>query len=198
MFLKIIFRPPVLIRGAILIKYICRNCDGLSCETSICPVCGQRTLLSETAIYYCEECNVPVFEETCECCGGKCKKIGSDLKAVFAQERLLLEIFLGEPMKFAGKSVWATSSSTYWVDGNRVKIDLTAIRKTDPKPIIDKINQYKEENAKYIESDLTNEHIQKFIECNKYRLNEYSTPPEPTCPVLRATHSVERAIFLFR
>lgn len=28
--------------------------------------------------------------------------------------------------------------------------------------------------------------------------NEYSTPPEPLCPVLRATHSVERAIFLFR
>ena len=27
---------------------------------------------------------------------------------------------------------------------------------------------------------------------------EYSTPPEPLCPVLRATHSVERAIFLFR
>ena len=29
-------------------------------------------------------------------------------------------------------------------------------------------------------------------------LNEYSTPPEPLCPILRATHSVERAIFLFR
>ena len=28
--------------------------------------------------------------------------------------------------------------------------------------------------------------------------SEYSTPPEPLCPVLRATHSVERAIFLFR
>lgn len=27
--------------------------------------------------------------------------------------------------------------------------------------------------------------------------DEYPTPPEPLCPVLRATHSVERAIFLF-
>ena len=33
---------------------------------------------------------------------------------------------------------------------------------------------------------------------SKTDLIEYSTPPEPLCPVLRATHSVERAIFLFR
>lgn len=37
--------------------------------------------------------------------------------------------------------------------------------------------------------------VRKDIEKSK---NEYSTPPEPLCPVLRATHSVERAIFLFR
>ena len=38
------------------------------------------------------------------------------------------------------------------------------------------------------------------VSCGRVKMtaDEYSTPPEPLCPVLRATHSVERAIFLFR
>lgn len=75
-----------------MIKYICRNsgCDTIECESSTCPNCGQRTELISSEIYYCPECNAPVFDSCCPSCGSECIKIGSDLRPVFAGERLML------------------------------------------------------------------------------------------------------------
>ena len=106
-----------------MIKYICRNCNDLETETSICPVCGKRANLLSSEIYYCKKCNAPSFTEQCPECNSICEKIGSDMRPVFAKERLLLEVFLNKPMEFAGKSVWASGSNFYWVDGDRIKIN---------------------------------------------------------------------------
>ena len=81
-----------------LINYICKKCDGLETETSICPVCGNRTELISSEIYYCEKCNAPSFTKECCECRSTCKKIGTDIRPVFAKERLLLEVFLKKPM----------------------------------------------------------------------------------------------------
>ena len=83
-----------------MIKYICKHCDGLLCESSICPVCGNRTEIHSTAIYYCSECNAPCFEEECPVHHVKNKEIGKDLRPVFAQERLLIEVLLKRPMEY--------------------------------------------------------------------------------------------------
>ena len=85
-----------------MIKYICRNCNDLETETSICPVCGKRANLLSSEIYYCKKCNAPSFTEQCPECNSICEKIGSDMRPVFAKERLLLEVFLNKPMEFAG------------------------------------------------------------------------------------------------
>ena len=87
-------------------RYICSNCDNLSCETSVCPVCGKRTELISTEVFYCEKCNCPIFDEVCPICGSKGNKIGSDLRPVFSEERLLLEVLQKSPFKYAGHSVW--------------------------------------------------------------------------------------------
>ena len=120
-----------------MIKYICKHCNDLECESSICPVCGNRANLLSTEIYYCKHCNTPSFTEECPSCHLKCVKIGSDLRTVFAQERLLLEILLNKPMAFAGKSVWSSVSNTYWVDGEKIKINLAELRKKEPAGIIE-------------------------------------------------------------
>lgn len=57
-------------------------------------------------------------------------------------------------------------------------------------------NDYKE-HVKNVDPDLSKD-IHETEEIAAVVSAEYSTPPEPLCPVLRATHSVERAIFLFR
>ena len=83
--------------------YICEHCDSLECDTSVCPVCGGKTTLVKSEIFYCDVCHCPTYSDTCEQCHSKCRKIGSDVRPVFAKERLLLETLLGEPFKFANR-----------------------------------------------------------------------------------------------
>ena len=154
-----------------MIKYICRNCHDHECETSTCDRCNSRAEILTSAIFYCEDCNTPLFYDTCPNCHKKCKKIGTDIKPVFARERLLIETLLHEPMKFAGKAVWATSSNTYWVDGKRIKLDLAELRKNESEDVIRVLKEYEDANHPYVEHDFDNEHINKFIEYNKVRLN---------------------------
>lgn len=142
-----------------MIRYICKKCDGLSCESSTCPVCGERADIASTDIFYCPQCNTPLFEETCSICGGKGEKIGADVRPVFAQERLLIEVLLGRPMEFAGKSVWTSVSNIYWVNGKKIKIDQKELRKEDPEYVIQQLKKYEEDNSPYVENDFDNPYI---------------------------------------
>ena len=156
-------------------KYICKHCDNLECQTSICPNCGQRTELVETTIFYCNKCNVPVFDNECEHCHSHCERIGSDIRPVFAQERLLLEVLIKKPFEFTGKSVWCSGANNYIVNGKRIRISFSELSKQSPDDVINELKKYEEKNKQYIDSDFDNVFINKFIECNKYRLNQITT-----------------------
>lgn len=151
--------------------YICKNCDDLLCETSICPVCGKRTELLKTEIFYCEKCKAPIYSDTCLNCGGKATKIGADLRPVFAKERLLLEILLSKPFCFANKSIWCVGANNYVVDGHKVKMPFSEFRKKNPDEIIKELEKYKEDNKKFESEDASNEIISKFVKANKNHLN---------------------------
>ena len=86
----------------------------------MCPVCGGRTELEESSIFWCDDCNIPLFEENCPSCGKRARRIGSDIRPVFPEERLLLEILIGEPFKYKESSVWNASGNHYYADGKRV------------------------------------------------------------------------------
>lgn len=152
-------------------KYCCKNCDELICETSTCPICGNRTELIITEVYYCSECNSPVFSKNCPICGTECKKVGTDLRPVFATERLLLEVLLDKPFAFADKALWCVGSNNYLLNGQKFRILFSELRKKDPVEVIDKLEKYKEKNKKYVDSDIDNNFINSFINCNKLRLN---------------------------
>lgn len=154
-----------------MLKYKCTHCDDMICETSICPICSNRTELLASEIFYCHKCNTPVYENICPCCGSVCEKIGSDIRPVFAQERLLLEILLNKPFAFANKAVWNTCSNNYFIDGIRVKVSFKEFRNTPSNYVINEIKKHFHENEKYVNSDFTNQHIQSFIKCNALRLN---------------------------
>lgn len=153
-------------------RYICKNCDDLECETSICPICGNRTILLSSEVYYCKECNSPCFNDTCEKCHSKTIKIGSDIRPVFAKERLLLEALEGEPFKYANKSIWCTGGNHYLIDGIKKSFNFVEFRKKDSNTIIKALKENEEENLKYEKKDLDNKFINSFIECNKQHLNE--------------------------
>lgn len=154
-----------------MIRYICQHCDNLITETSVCPVCGSRTLVYDTAIYYCDECNAPSFDEVCPKCHRKLKRVGKDIRPVFSQERLLIEVLSGEPMAWAGTAVWSTTSNTYLVDGVKHTFNLAELEKKDPEEIIKELEKYKKQNQSFVDDDYNNEHIRAFIELNRFRLN---------------------------
>lgn len=151
--------------------YICRNCDDLHCETSVCPVCGKRTELQSVQIFYCKHCNCPVYDEKCPICGEKSTHIGTDLRPVFAQERLLLEILEGMPFKYAGKSIWCVGANNYVVDGEKIRLPFAEYRKLNPDIIVARLIENEERNKPYIDHDFDNCHIQNFIRCNQSHLN---------------------------
>ncbi len=155
-----------------MIKYKCEKCNNIECETSICPVCGERAYISSSEIYWCSECNIPNYEKTCACCGNEGNYIGTDIRPVFPEERLLIEVLLDKPFEFAEKSVWNTSGNNYYVNGKKIKFSIKdIIAKNGYKDVIKKIKDNSEKNKVYLEKFKEDEYISRFIESNKIRHN---------------------------
>lgn len=148
-----------------MIKYFCETCN-IESDLSTCSICSERTQI-KSKLYWCKECNIPLYEENCLICGRKGKESITDIRPVFPEERLLLEILIGEPFKFLKSSVWNGAGNRYIIDGEALKISISDLMKMDSKDVITKLNKLNEENTyKYF-----NEYIEKFIEANSARFN---------------------------
>lgn len=157
-----------------MITYICHNrnpktgeklpCTDNRCETSICPSCGGRAdAVSE--IYWCHKCQVPLYDSVCPCCKEKGKKISSDVRPVFPEERLLLEILLEQPFAFERDSVWNGSGNHYIVNGKKIAFSVKDLKNKDAEQIRRTYETLKEKNTyQYFE-----QYIEKFVQCNKGR-----------------------------
>lgn len=159
-----------------MIKYICNNCDNLICETSRCPVCNGRTYIDKSEIYYCNNCNTPIFDKRCSICNKEGVYIGTDIRPVFPEERLLIEVIEGEPFKYADKSIWNTSGNNYFINGKKQRFVIkNVIEKKDANEIRKKIIANKEKNKIYEDNFFNQEYIKKFIKANKIRYNSIVT-----------------------
>lgn len=159
-----------------MIKYECNNCNNLICDTSICPVCKERTYVSESIIYYCDHCHTPLYDEICPLCNETARYLGTDVRPVFPEERLLIEVILDKPLKFAGKSVWCTTGGNYFVDGKKIKLSLKEIAlNRNADEIREKIKQHEKENKEYVDNFYNEQFIKNFINANKIRLNNIIT-----------------------
>lgn len=148
-------------------KYICSHCDDLECETGICPVCGGKTTPVKSMIYWCKKCNAPSYKDSCDKCGSPCDVIAADLRPVFPEERLLLEILMDCPMKYKDSSVWASGGGYYIIDGERHHFSYTDLSKMDSNHVIQKLKEYKEENQPYCDGFYDFEWVRNFIEINR-------------------------------
>lgn len=159
-----------------MIKYECRKCDGLICETSICPVCNERTYINKSEIFYCDNCNIPLFDKICPICNSEARYFGTDVRPVFAEERLLLECILDKPFAFAEKSVWNTSGNNYYVNGEKIKFVIKdVVNEKNADEIRAKIEQNKEKNKIYEDNFLKQKYIINFINANRIRYNSIVT-----------------------
>ena len=148
-----------------MITYKCEKCNIFS-EKSTCDLCGERTKMS-SKLYWCKSCNVPSYEKCCDFCGERGKELSTDLRPVFPEERLLLEILIGEPFKFINSSVWMSSGSRYIIDGNKLDVKISDLMKNNRDKVVEKLNQLKEKNS----YEYFNQNIEQFIKVNKKRYN---------------------------
>lgn len=151
----------------------CRDCN-IETNEKNCPICGRITEEdTPVEIMWCNECRVPIVravnaqdKDTCPLCGKKAHHLAADVRPVFPEERLLLELLLDkEPNEYAQKSVWA-SNSRYYIDGKSVALSTTTFQTADTDALAKKLALYSPQNT----YEHFNQIIERFVSANKDRL----------------------------
>ena len=150
-----------------MITYRCER-DNIECTSSICPVCRERAQLVRTDIFWCENCQVPLFGEQCGCCGKTGKRFGSDIRPVFPEERLLMETVLHEPMKYHQTSVWNTAGNRYYADGKHIPFSVKQLAQVDADAIRRQIEECTVENT----YEYFDRMVERFVKANRDRYEE--------------------------
>ena len=151
----------------------CKRCN-METNANICPVCGETTVEDlPIEIYWCEQCSIPIINTKtqsnkgfCPVCGAKTRNIAADLRPVFPEERLLLEILLDkEPNVWVNQSVWACNNR-YYVDGKSYTLTNSIYQTADTDIIKKKLEENGKNNSyTYFESN-----IHAFAKANRMRL----------------------------
>lgn len=153
----------------------CRNCD-IETNEKKCPVCGHVTEEDiPIEVMWCAKCKTPIIRKekdadktSCPLCGSKTSHLSADLRPVFPEERLLLEILLDmETGELSNKSVWA-ANSRYYIDGKPKALSRNLFQAADTDLISEKIKKVRGREA----YSFFNKDIEKFLTANKSRLNE--------------------------
>lgn len=151
----------------------CKRCN-METNANICPVCGETTVEDlPIEIYWCEQCSIPIINTKtqsnkgfCPVCGAKTRYIAADLRPVFPEERLLLEILLDkEPNVWVNQSVWACNNR-YYVDGKSYTLTNSIYQTADTDIIKKKL----EENGKNNSYTHFESNIHAFAKANRMRL----------------------------
>ena len=152
----------------------CRSCN-IELTDERCPVCGSCTVEDIPAeIHWCNTCQIPVIQQVsqadkgvCPICGNKLSYMSTDLRPVFPEERLLLEILLEfTPNSLIGKSVWV-DNSRYFIDGKAVSLPNSLFMTADADAIAEIISK----NKANIDYKFFDDVIKRFIVANSSRLN---------------------------
>lgn len=146
-----------------------RETDNKICE-HCCTATNQDTPLE---IYWCEDCKVPIIKavnridkNVCTLCGGNTIYMGSDLRPVFPEERLLVEILIAKPFQYKNKTVWA-ANNRYYIDGKVKILASTVYNKRSAIEISKLLEEHKPKND-YAFFDKS---IEQFVLANKDQLN---------------------------
>lgn len=157
-----------------MIRYRCDK-DNIEVNTSVCPHCGQRAFPVQSEVYWCSDCNVPIYEKECPFCHNEGKRVSTDLRPVFPEEKLLLETILeqeryvSQAISLKKQSVWNGAGNIYYANGKRLGIQIGKLKELDIEKIRlqyeKKIEQQLEEYKRSFEEEQT-----KFVKANERHL----------------------------
>ena len=152
----------------------CRNCN-IETNEEECPICGEKTIEDlPTEVYWCKTCKIPIIQTInqadkgiCPICGGTTKYLSTDLRPVFPEERLLLEILLDKkPQELSKSSIWA-ANNRYYIDGKGISIPNSVFQHADTDAISEKLEVSAASNT----YEYFDKYIEAFINANRNRLN---------------------------
>lgn len=152
----------------------CKACN-IETNDTTCPICGAVTVEDiPTEIYWCSHCQTPIIQEEnqadkgiCPLCGQPTKYMAKDLRPVFPEERLLIEILLNKkPHQHVEDSVWA-ADSRYYINGKATSLSSKLFQDADADNISQLLSIHNPNNS-YAFFD---KHIETFIKVNSARLH---------------------------
>ncbi len=161
----------------------CPRCEIKTNENS-CPICQEATV-EDIAIpiqaYYCPDCDTPILcredeikarnqqnqSLCCPHCRSELAYMSADLRPVFPEERLLLELLEKREIGTLQKaSVWAHENK-YFIHGKKHVVSLKKYSQADVSAIKAGLKKYKN-SLNYV---FFNKDIVKFLELNQRRLD---------------------------
>ncbi len=151
----------------------CKTCNRKT-DNKICEICGATTVEDvPVEVYWCSHCNIPIIKahdeihkDSCPLCKNKIKYLSTDLRPVFPEERLLLEILKDNPLKYINDSVWCVNNR-YYINGEAISISFSKCLTLDIENIQKKLDKYKEANKE----NSFEKYTQLFAKGNQERLN---------------------------
>lgn len=147
----------------------------------------------KTIVNWCKTCRTPIvsIQKSADCprCQNKTKYLCTDIRPVFPEERLLLELLVDKPMSFYGKAVWA-SKRRFYVDGNPMQIKNEVYSQTNAEAITQKFRCLQQQNS----DEYFKEHTDKFIDANRTHLNVIT---EEAISFIRSVDSEDGAKFKY-
>lgn len=180
-----------------MFERICPKCNvPMVGDKCIKESCGRKTVTSST-IYWCDECNVPIFDKICPVCGTEGVYTATDIRPVFPEERLLIGILTkrDNPLCYMDKSVWF-GSNAYIVDGDKVKVSITKANKLNIEEIKSIRDLYVEKKPDLDYKAFKN-FVQRFINANKDRYNYITDEAVTYIQGYRDKYSVEDMLVSF-
>lgn len=132
----------------------CKQCN-IETNADICPVCGGTTVEDlPVEVYWCDSCKIPIINTIiqadkgcCPVCGGKTEYLSADLRPVFPEERLLVELLLEkEPNSLVNESLWA-SNNRYYINGKSIAMPNSKYECANINSIIEKLHSFSAANS---------------------------------------------------
>lgn len=124
-------------------------------------------------IFWCKQCNSPILTPKCKVCNTNGFRVASDIRPVFPEEKMLLEVLLQYPQGYLSKkSVWYTSGNLLLIDGKTQPLNKKTLEKLDIWKIREELSQRKSNSYLDYEYSFFNNNMQTFLLCNRERISK--------------------------
>ena len=177
----------------------CKSCNEET-KSEICELCGTTTEKNAPiVVYYCDVCKTPLIKavdridkDICPLCGNTVSYLSTDLRPVFPEERLLIEILTAKPYEYINNTVWAMNNR-YYIDGKPKIIPTRVFKKHSIDQIVETLEKYRPQNN----CDSFNKSIKMFIKANDERIKYITNEATEFIKETAQAYPVENIVISF-